>query len=80
LTDFGIGDLIASIHAGEQGGQMKHSTQNRLKGTAHEIKGAVKQKAGQLTNNRKLEAKGLQEKITGKIQNKIGQVEKVFTR
>ena len=57
---------------------MKESTKDQIQGKAHEVKGAVKQKAGQVTNNPDLEAQGRGEKIAGKIQKKIGQVEKVL--
>jgi uncharacterized protein YjbJ (UPF0337 family) len=57
---------------------MKDSTQDQVQGKAHEVKGAVKEKAGQLTNNPNLEAEGQDEKVGGKIQKKVGQVEKVF--
>ena len=57
---------------------MKQSTQDKAKGTFHEVKGRVKEKVGRATNNPDLEAKGQVEKIGGKVQKKIGQVEKVL--
>ena len=57
---------------------MKESTKDELAGKAHEVKGAVKERAGQITNDLKLEAEGNDEKLTVKIQKKIGQVEKVL--
>jgi uncharacterized protein YjbJ (UPF0337 family) len=59
---------------------MKESTKDAIKGTAHEVKGAVKQKVGNATNNTNLEAEGQDENVTGKIQKKVGQVEKVVGR
>jgi uncharacterized protein YjbJ (UPF0337 family) len=59
---------------------MKLSTQDRLKGKLHEVKGAFKEKVGQATDNRNLAAKGQAEKFAGKAQKKIGQIEKVFER
>jgi uncharacterized protein YjbJ (UPF0337 family) len=58
--------------------KMKQSTKDELKGKAHEVRGAVKQKAGQITDNPKLEVEGRAEKVAGKIQRKIGQVKKVL--
>jgi uncharacterized protein YjbJ (UPF0337 family) len=59
---------------------MKPSTKDEIKGTFHELKGKVKEKAGQLTNNPKLTHQGQAEKIAGKVQKKVGQVEKVFEK
>ena len=60
--------------------KMKPSTEDQLRGTLHEVKGAVKEKAGQVTNNPNLEAEGQIEKLAGKVQKKLGQVEKVFEK
>jgi len=57
---------------------MKQSTEDKAKGTFHEVKGKVKEKVGRVTNNPDLEAEGQAEKIGGKVQKKIGQVEKVL--
>ena len=57
---------------------MKQSTEDKAKGTFHEVKGKVKEKIGRATNNPDLEAEGQVEKIGGKVQKKIGQVEKVL--
>jgi uncharacterized protein YjbJ (UPF0337 family) len=57
---------------------MKQSTEDKAKGTFHEVKGKVKEKVGQATNNPDLEAEGQIEKIRGKVQKKISQVEKVL--
>jgi uncharacterized protein YjbJ (UPF0337 family) len=57
---------------------MKQSIEDKAKGTFHEVKGKVKEKAGQVMNNPDLEAEGQAEKLGGKIQKKIGQVEKVL--
>jgi uncharacterized protein YjbJ (UPF0337 family) len=56
---------------------MKNSTKDQAQGKAHEVKGAVKEKAGHAFNNPELEAEGQDEKVAGKIQKKVGQVEKV---
>lgn len=57
---------------------MKQSTEDKAKGTFHEVKGKVKEKVGRATNNPGLEAEGQVEKIGGKVQKKIGQVKQVF--
>jgi uncharacterized protein YjbJ (UPF0337 family) len=59
---------------------MKDSTKDKVKGTAHEAKGAVKEKLGHATNNPALEDEGTDEKVAGKIQKKVGDVEKVFEK
>ena len=51
-----------------------------MKGTAHELKGAVKEEVGHATNNPDLEDEGTAEKIGGKVQKKVGDVEKVFEK
>jgi uncharacterized protein YjbJ (UPF0337 family) len=56
---------------------MKESTTDQIKGKAHEVKGAVKEKIGKATNDPSLEAEGQDENVAGKIQKKVGQVEKV---
>lgn len=59
---------------------MRVSAKDELKGKAHEVKGAAKQKMGQLTNDPKLEAAGRGEKTLGRIQKKIGHIEKAPER
>jgi uncharacterized protein YjbJ (UPF0337 family) len=57
---------------------MKQSTEDKTKGTFHEMKGKVREKVGRATNNPDLEGEGQVEKIGGTVQKKIGQVEKVL--
>jgi len=57
---------------------MKSSTKDKVKGSFHEAKGAVKELAGKVTDNPKLELKGKAEKVAGKAQGKLGQVKKVL--
>jgi uncharacterized protein YjbJ (UPF0337 family) len=59
---------------------MDDSTKDKVEGTLHDVKGAVKEKVGRLTNNPALEEEGTDEKVAGKIQKKIGDVEKVFEK
>jgi uncharacterized protein YjbJ (UPF0337 family) len=62
------------------GSEMKPSTENRVAGKIHEVKGAIKEKAGRLTNDPDMEDEGTGEKIAGKVQKKIGQVQKVVEK
>ncbi|MGA2429474.1 MAG: CsbD family protein [Candidatus Acidiferrum sp.] len=59
---------------------MKPSTENKIAGKVHQVKGKIKEKMGQVTNNPALEGEGIGEKIAGKVQEKIGQVEKVVEK
>jgi uncharacterized protein YjbJ (UPF0337 family) len=59
---------------------MKESTKDKIAGTAHKLKGAVKEKVGKATNNANLQDEGTDEKVGGKIQKKIGDIEKVFEK
>jgi uncharacterized protein YjbJ (UPF0337 family) len=57
---------------------MKSSVENKLEGSAHEVKGKAKEIAGRITKNPDLEKRGTVEKIAGKIERKIGDVKKVL--
>lgn len=57
---------------------MKSSIRDKAEGTAHEIKGAVKEAAGKLTDNPRLQAEGACEKAAGQVQEKVGQFKKVL--
>jgi len=59
---------------------MKDSTKDKIKGTAHELKGAIKEKIGHATNNPDLEAEGTAEKVGGKVQKKVSNVEKLVEK
>jgi len=59
---------------------MDQSTNDKLEGKFHEVKGKIKEKAGQVTNDPNLESEGQVENLGGKIQKKVGQVEKVFEK
>ena len=59
----------------EQGANMKTSTEDKIKGSLHEVKGAIKEQAGKVTNNCCLEAKGKVEKTAGKVQHRVGDAE-----
>ena len=45
---------------------------DRVKGAAHQAKGAIKEGVGKVTGDAKLKAEGQAEKTAGKIQNAVG--------
>ncbi len=45
---------------------------NRVEGTKHQAKGAVKEAAGKVTGDKWQEATGTVEKNVGKVQRKVG--------
>ncbi|MGA9628297.1 MAG: CsbD family protein [Bryobacteraceae bacterium] len=59
---------------------MNPSTQDRIEGAIHEVKGKVKETAGQVLNQPDLEVEGKTENFGGKVQKKVGQVEQVFEK
>lgn len=56
---------------------MKDSTTEKIEGTGHKVKGAIKEKVGHATSNPDIESAGQAEKIAGKVQKKVGDVKKV---
>lgn len=59
---------------------MKTSTQDKLEGGFHEVKGAIKEGVGKVTNDRNLKAEGKAEKKAGKVQQRVGQAKAAVTR
>jgi uncharacterized protein YjbJ (UPF0337 family) len=45
---------------------------DRVEGTAHQAKGAVKEAVGKMTGDKKTQAEGAGEKAAGKVQNAVG--------
>ena len=45
---------------------------NRVDGTKHQVKGAVKQTVGKVTGDKLKEAAGAVEKLDGKFQKEVG--------
>jgi uncharacterized protein YjbJ (UPF0337 family) len=45
---------------------------NRIKGTAKQVKGSIKEAAGKLTGNTSLELEGDAEQLAGKVQKEYG--------
>ena len=56
----------------------KENREDRLRGSAREIKGHMKEKTGRALGNRRMEGEGSRERLGGKVQRKVGEVEKVF--
>jgi uncharacterized protein YjbJ (UPF0337 family) len=57
---------------------MNSSTTNKVKGTAREAVGKVKEETGKAVGNPDLQDRGTAEKVAGKVERKIGDVKKVF--
>ena len=45
---------------------------DRIKGSAQQAKGAVKEVAGKIAGDAKLEAEGKGDKVAGKVHNAVG--------
>ena len=45
---------------------------DRIKGSAQQAKGAVKEVAGKVPGDAKLESEGKADKVSGKVQNAVG--------
>jgi uncharacterized protein YjbJ (UPF0337 family) len=45
---------------------------DRVEGSAHQVKGKIKEVAGKVTGDSKLEGEGKAEKTAGKVQNAWG--------
>jgi len=45
---------------------------DRIEGSGHQAKGALKDAAGKLTGDKKMQAEGKAEKAAGKVQNAVG--------
>ena len=59
---------------------MKTSTKDKLKGTFHEVKGAIKEQVGKATNDREMKAQGKAEKTAGKVHQRIGDAKEAVVK
>lgn len=59
---------------------MSTGTKDEVKGTAHELKGAVKATTGKATGDSRLEAEGHIEKVAGQVQKKNGAAENALEK
>ena len=57
---------------------MNSSSEDKIKGTAKEVVGKVKEETGKAIGNPDLRDRGTAEKIEGKVERKVGDVKKVF--
>jgi uncharacterized protein YjbJ (UPF0337 family) len=57
---------------------MSSSTHDKIKGTAKEAAGKVKEETGKAIGNPDLQDRGTAEKVAGKVEKKVGDVKKVF--
>ena len=57
---------------------MSSSTEDKMKGTAKEVAGKVKEETGKAIGNPDLQDRGTTEKVAGKVEKKVGDVKKVF--
>jgi uncharacterized protein YjbJ (UPF0337 family) len=57
---------------------MSSSTHDKVKGTAKEVAGKVKEQTGKAIGNPDLQDRGTAEKVAGKVERKVGDVKKVF--
>jgi uncharacterized protein YjbJ (UPF0337 family) len=57
---------------------MHSSTHDKVKGTAKEAVGKVKEETGKAIGNPNLQDRGTGEKVAGKVERKVGDVKKVF--
>ena len=55
---------------------MKPSTEDKIDGKIHEVKGTINEAIGEATTDPNLESSGNAEKQAGKVQQIIGRVEK----
>jgi uncharacterized protein YjbJ (UPF0337 family) len=52
--------------------QENYMDKDRVKGSASQAKGAIKEAAGKITGDAKLQAEGKAEKAAGKVRNAVG--------
>jgi len=57
---------------------MDSSTSDKVKGTAREVGGKIKEETGKAIGNPDLEDRGTADKVGGKVEKKVGDVKKVF--
>ncbi len=57
---------------------MSSSTNDKIKGTAKEAVGKMKEETGKALGNPNLRDRGTAEKVEGKVERKVGDVKKVF--
>ena len=51
---------------------MNTGSEDKIRGSFHELKGTIKEQVGKVTNDHQLRVEGNIEKHTGKVQQQIG--------
>jgi uncharacterized protein YjbJ (UPF0337 family) len=59
---------------------MKTSTEDKVEGKLHKVKGEIKENVGELINDSHLKAEGNVEKKGGAAQEKVGQIKKILEK
>ena len=57
---------------------MSQSMKDKVEGSIHQAKGAVKEKTGEVVGSSRLQTEGSVEKHAGKAQKKAGDIEKAL--
>jgi uncharacterized protein YjbJ (UPF0337 family) len=65
-------DEAVTSHAEQINNEDMGMDKDRIKGSAEQAKGAVKETAGKIFGDKKLETDGKTDKAAGKVQNAIG--------
>jgi uncharacterized protein YjbJ (UPF0337 family) len=66
-----LGSQDTLVSRASQSGE-RHMDKDRIKGSAEQAKGKVKEWAGKITGDSKTEAEGKADQVKGKVQNTIG--------
>jgi uncharacterized protein YjbJ (UPF0337 family) len=66
------GTLVSYVFQSNSNQKGTAMDKDRIKGSAQQAKGTVKEVAGKVTGDAKLEAEGKSDKISGKVQNAVG--------
>ena len=65
-------DETVTLHAKQTNNEDTAMDKDRIKGSAEQAKGAVKETVGKAFGDKKLETEGKTDKAAGKVQNAIG--------
>jgi uncharacterized protein YjbJ (UPF0337 family) len=65
-------DEVVALHTQQTNNEDMAMDKDRIKGSAEQAKGAVKEAAGKVLGDKKLETEGKTDKAAGKVQNAIG--------
>jgi uncharacterized protein YjbJ (UPF0337 family) len=59
---------------------MKTSTEDKIHGSFHELKGTIKEQVGKVTNDSTLKVEGKAEMTAGKVQRRLGNAKDAVTK